>query len=283
MTASPFVKWAGGKSQLLSQLDRYLPSRFGRYLEPFVGGGAVFFHLHNQGQLTGKEVVLIDRLVELIDCYRVVRDRVEDLIAALEQHEMHKFDPHYFYQIRGWDREAGYAERSEVERAARFVYLNRTCYNGLYRVNRKGQFNVPFGRHSNPSVCAAGRLRAASQALQGVTLLAGDFYHCEQFAEPGDLVYFDPPYHPLSRTAYFTSYTAQVFAEKEQQRLAELFRTLDRRGCRLILNNSDMPWIRTLYEGYAIAEMKAARSINARADRRGQINELVVTNPANGD
>ncbi|MEE4109410.1 MAG: DNA adenine methylase [Halieaceae bacterium] len=280
MKASPFVKWAGGKGQLLSQLDGTFPPRFGRYLEPFVGGGAVFFHLYNRGLLAGKEVILIDRLVELIDCYTVVRDRVDDLIAELERHEAHKFDAEYYYQVRAWDREAGYGERSGVERAARFVYLNRTCYNGLYRVNRKGQFNVPFGRHRNPKVCAPGRLRAASEALQGVTVLAADFKQCEQFAETGDLVYFDPPYHPLSRTAYFTSYTEHVFAEEEQQCLAALFRTLDRRGCRLILNNSDTPWIRTLYEGYAITELKAARPINARGDRRGQINELLITNPA---
>lgn len=278
MKASPFVKWAGGKGQLLTQLDPYFPPRFGRYVEPFVGGGAVFFHLYSRGLLDGKEVVLIDRLAELIDCYRVVRDSVDDLIAALAQHETLKSDKEYYYHVRAWDRQADYAQRSDVERAARFIYLNRTCYNGLYRVNRKGQFNVPFGRYRNPTVCAADRLRATSRALQGVTLVAADFGRCDQFARAGDLVYFDPPYHPLSSTAYFTSYTAHDFADAEQRRLAALFRALDDRGCRLILNNSDTALIRTLYSSYAIHELKAARPINVRADRRGHINELLVVN-----
>ncbi|HSJ58595.1 MAG TPA: Dam family site-specific DNA-(adenine-N6)-methyltransferase, partial [Anaerolineae bacterium] len=207
MKAGPFVKWAGGKGQLLSQLDPYLPPHFGRYVESFVGAGALFFHLYNRGRLAGLDVILIDSLAELIDCYRVVRDSVDELIAGLEQHEAHKHDPDYYYAVRAWDRHPGYQERGDVERAARFIYLNRTCYNGLYRVNRKGQFNVPFGRHANPAVCAPGRLRAASQALQGVTLLAADFSRCEQFAAAGDLFYFDPPYHPLSSTAHFTGYT----------------------------------------------------------------------------
>lgn len=276
----PFVKWAGGKGQLLSQLESHLPRRFGRYVEPFVGGGALFFHLAGRGQLAGKEVILIDRLVELIDCYRVVRDQVDDLVAELQQHETHKHERDYYYEVRAWDRRPDYARLTDVQRAARFVFLNRTGYNGLYRLNRQGQFNVPFGRHNNPTVCDARRLRAASQALQAVTLLAADFEQCAELATTGDLLYFDPPYHPLSSTAHFTSYTALRFSDAEQQRLAALFRALDARGCRLLLNNSDTPLIRALYSSYPIVELKAARPINSRADRRGPINELLVTNAA---
>jgi DNA adenine methylase len=276
--AAPFVKWAGGKGQLLKQLAPYLPERFGRYVEPFVGGGAVFFHLYRQGRLDGRDVVLIDRLEELIDCYRIVRDEVGALLAALEPHEAAKLDRDHYYRVRAWDRQPGYGERARVERAARFIYLNRTCYNGLYRVNRKGQFNVPMGRYRNPTVRDVDRLRAASTALQGVTLLADDFCRCLDVAEAGDLVYFDPPYQPLSQTANFTAYTAGDFGEDDQWRLAEVFRELDARGCRLLLNNSDTPSIRRLYDGYEQIRLFASRPINSKTSRRGAVAELLIVN-----
>jgi DNA adenine methylase len=275
---SPFVKWAGGKAQLLPQFEPYFPTRLGRYVEPFVGGGAVFFHLHRLGRLRGKGVVLIDSLEELINCYRVVRDQVEALIAELGRHEAGKTDRDYYYEVRGWDRQPGYARRSDVERAARFVFLNRTCYNGLYRVNRHGEFNVPFGRYRNPTICDAANLRAASHALQGVGLLAADFVRCLEEVQEGAFVYLDPPYHPLSETASFTSYTADDFGVKDQQRLAEVFGQLDQRGCQLMLSNSCTPFIETLYDGYEQIQVRASRPISARADRRGAIAELLVLN-----
>jgi DNA adenine methylase len=278
MKPSPFVKWAGGKGQLLSQFEPYFPATFRRYIEPFVGGGAVFFHLYNQGHLAGKPVVLIDRLAALIDCYRVVQKQVEDLIAALQKHEAHKQDSKYFYAVRNWDRQPDYALRSEVERAARFAFLNRTCYNGLYRVNRRGQFNVPFGRYRNPTICDVDNLRAASQALHGVSLLVGDFSRCLDLAQPGDLVYLDPPYHPLSDTASFTSYTSDGFGQDDQRRLAELFRELDRRGCHLMLSNSYTDLIRQLYDGYEQIQVQAIRAISSRGSKRGAIPELLVMN-----
>jgi DNA adenine methylase len=275
---SPFVKWAGGKAQLLSQFEPYFPTHLRCYVEPFVGGGAVFFHLYRLGRLRGREVLLIDSLEELINCYRVVRDQVEALVAELGRHEAGKTDRDYYYQVRGWDRQPGYAQRSDVERAARFVFLNRTCFNGLYRVNRRGEFNVPFGRYRNPTICDAANLRAANYALQGVRLLAADFTRCLEEAQAGAFVYLDPPYHPLSETASFTSYTADDFGVEDQQRLAGVFGQLDRRGCQLMLSNSCTPFIEALYDGYEQVQVRASRPISARADRRGAIPELLVLN-----
>jgi DNA adenine methylase len=275
---SPFVKWAGGKGQLLARFEPYFPARFTRYVEPFVGGGAVFFHLHNQGRLEGKEVVLIDGLEELIDAYRVIQTQVEALIAALREHEPHKRDAAYFYQVRNWDRQPGYAERGAVERAARFIFLNRTCYNGLYRVNRRGRFNVPFGRYRNPTICDENNLRAVSRALQGVTLVAGDFARCLDWAGPGAFVYLDPPYHPLSATAHFTSYTAADFDFEDQRRLAAVFADLDQRGCQVMLSNSATGPIREMYAGYEQVEVQAVRAISSKGDSRGAIPELLVMN-----
>jgi len=278
MDPSPFVKWAGGKGQLLAQMEPYFPASFAGYVEPFVGGGAVFFHLYNRGRLDCKGVVLIDDMEELINAYRVIQSQVEDLIAALRAHEPHKLDQEYFYAIRNWDRQPGYAGRDDVARAARFIYLNRTCYNGLYRVNRRGQFNVPFGRYRNPTICDAENLRAVSKALAGVTLVVGDFFRCLEWAGSSDLVYLDPPYHPLSETANFTSYTQADFHAGDQQRLAGLFRDLDFRGCQVMLSNSCTPFIRDLYADYEQIEVQAIRAISAKGDQRGAISELLVLN-----
>jgi DNA adenine methylase len=275
---APVVKWAGGKGQLLSQFEPYFPASFGRYVEPFAGGGAVFFYLYRQGRLAGKQVVLIDHLEELINAYRAVQGGVEDLLAELQRHEPHKLDPDYYYEVRAWDRQADYARRSDVERAARFIYLNRTCYNGLYRVNRRGQFNVPFGRYQNPTICDAGNLRAASRALQGVTLLVGDFARCLEVTGAGDFVYLDPPYHPLSDTANFTSYTSADFGLQDQQRLAGLFRELDQRGCQVMLSNSCTHPVRELYDGYEQVEVQAVRAISCKGAERGAISELLISN-----
>ena len=278
MKPSPFVKWAGGKARLLSQLAPYFPDRFGRYFEPFVGGGAVFFHLFRHGRLADRESMLIDSLEELINCYRAIQTRVEDLITELKRHEPHKGDKEYYYAVRAWDRAPSYAQRDEIERAARFIFLNRTCYNGLYRVNRSGKFNVPVGRHRNPNICPADKLRAVSEALQGVALVAGDFAHCLETAAAGDFIYLDPPYDPLTDTANFTSYTSDDFGEADQRRLADLFRELDRRGCQVMLSNSSTDFIRELYGGYEQVEVQAIRAINNKGNARGPIPELLVMN-----
>jgi DNA adenine methylase len=275
---APIVKWAGGKSQLLFQFEPFFPARFQRYLEPFVGGGAVFFHLCSQGRLEGKESILIDRLEELINVYRVTRDHVQELITELRKHEPYGQDAAHYYEVRAWDRRPDYRQRGDVERAARFIYLNRTCYNGLYRVNRKGQFNVPFGRHWNPTICDADNLRTVSQSLQEVALEVGDFRRCLEWAGPGDFVYLDPPYHPLSKTASFTSYTSAAFSTEDQRRLAATFEELNRRGCQIMLSNSYTDSIQQLYQGHEQIQVQAIRAISSKADQRGAIPELLVMN-----
>lgn len=273
----PFVKWAGGKGQLLDQFEPLFPKVFENYVEPFVGGGAVFFHLAGKG-LVGQGTVLNDLNHEIMNCYRVIRDHVDKLIPELRGYEAHNTDEDYFYEVRKRDRQPGFAQRSPVERAARTLFLNRTCYNGLYRVNSKGQFNVPFGRYSNPTICDEDNLQAVSLALQGVRLYSQDFSRCPDWAAPGDFVYFDPPYHPLSETASFTSYTKDAFEESDQIRLAQVFRELDEKGCKVMLSNSYTPFIRQLYEGYRQEPVSATRAINSNSDGRGAIKEIVVLN-----
>lgn len=265
--AGPILKWAGGKGALLAQYAPYFPpsGSYARYFEPFIGSAAVFFHLQPPRSF------LFDRNPHLIEVYSVVRDSVEELIAALREHHN---DRDHFYQVRAQNP----ADLTPVQRAARLIFLNRTCYNGLYRVNRRGQFNVPFGRHANPTICDEPGLRAASAALQRAHLEVADFEIVLRMAEPGDLVYFDPPYAPLSPTSNFTSYTADGFTNADQARLADVFRALDRRGCLLMLSNSSAPLIRDLYQGFHLNEISARRAINSKPDRRGIITELLITN-----
>lgn len=277
MQAAPFVKWAGGKSQLLEQFEPLFPVQFDKYIEPFVGGGAVFFHLYNQGRIGGG-VVLNDLNEELMTCYEVIRDQVDDLIEELRRHESFKMEEIYFYEVRKWDRRPDFHERSPVERAARMIFLNRTCYNGLYRVNSRNQFNVPFGRYKNPTICDEENLRAVSQALQGVELHSEDFEQCIKWVGPDDFVYLDPPYHPLSETSSFTSYTRDDFGEADQKRLAKTFRQLNKKGCRVMLSNSCTPFIRKLYDGHRRERVFARRAISCKGDGRGGISELVILN-----
>ncbi|MFZ5916256.1 MAG: DNA adenine methylase [Chloroflexota bacterium] len=277
MIPRPFVKWAGGKGQLMAQLEPFWPTGFEGYIEPFVGGGAVFFHLYRHERLQGP-VILNDLSAELINCYRVIRDDLDALLGELYRHAPHALDADYFYALRAWDRQADFLQRSDVERAARTTFLNRTCYNGLYRVNRRGHFNVPFGRYKKPRLVDEHNLRAVSRALQGVKLRQEDFGRCQEWARRGDLVYLDPPYDPLSATSSFTSYTLATFGEKEQRRLATLYRQLDAAGCWLMLSNSETPLIRELYRDYRIEVLQARRAINAQADGRTAIPELLILN-----
>jgi len=275
--AGPFVKWAGGKTQLLRQYEPYFPEEIqGRYIEPFVGGGAVFFWLYNKGRLRNG-AVLNDLNEELMNCYFIIRDNVGALIEALRPHEKRKSGRKYFYEVRKWDREDDFLSRYDpVERAARTIYLNRTCYNGLYRVNSKGHFNVPFGRYKNPTVLDEENLRAVSQALQGVELHNQDFAMVLDWAKPGDFIYFDPPYNPLSETSNFTSYTSENFDLREQKRLADGFKALASRRCFVALSNSYTRAIEDLYQGVHLELVEAARSISCKADGRGRIKEYLV-------
>lgn len=262
----PPVKWAGGKSQLMPQFEPLFPQReYGLYVEPFVGGGAVFFHL------LPPRAVLIDSNDELINFYLVVRDDLEALLQDLKKHEN---TAEYYYRIRAFDP----GQLTPVERASRFLYLNKTGYNGLWRVNSRGQHNVPFGRYKNPKIVDEPNLRLVSEALKRAEIICDDFSRVLDCADPGAFVYLDPPYHPLSETANFTSYTPDAFEEDDQRRLAEVFRELDRRGCLVMLSNSDTPFIRELYKNYDIQVIYAKRAINCRADKRGPISELVIRN-----
>ena len=279
--ASPFVKWAGGKAQLLKQLETLLPATLGRYVEPFLGGGAMFLHLHNSDRL-GRGAILGDRNAELVNCYRVVQDAkaLGELVERLERHSRHVMEPDYFYRVRAWDREAGFAtKRGAVERAARTIYLNHTCYNGLYRLNKSGQFNVPYGKWARPPrVFDEANLWACHRALEGVELREAGFEACLEWARKGDFVYLDPPYHPLSATSSFTTYTGSEFRERHQRRLAEVFGELDARGCLLMQSNSATPLIRRLYKGYRIETVLAARAISCKGGGRGKVEEVVVVN-----
>jgi DNA adenine methylase len=277
VSARPFIKWAGGKGQLLAELSQRLPRGFGRYHEPFVGGAALFFHLYNNARL-GSGAVLSDFNRELILCYQVIRDDVEALIAALLEHGRHRLDREYFMQIRGWDRQPDFERRSLVERAARTIFINRTCYNGLYRLNNKGQFNAPFGYYKNPLICDPDNMRAVSVALQDVELRVEDFGAVEERAQPGDLVYFDPPYVPVSATSSFTHYTGQTFGPDDQRRLARLFDRLMERGIYVMLSNSHTPLTRELYAAHAVSTsvVLASRKINCDGRKRGNVEELIV-------
>ncbi|HEU5101401.1 MAG TPA: DNA adenine methylase [Roseiflexaceae bacterium] len=277
LAVRPFVKWAGGKGQLLPELWRRLPARFRRYHEPFVGGAALFFSLHNADRLR-HGAVLSDYNSELVLCYQVVRDDVEALIAALKQHERYRLDRTYFMEVRSWDRQPDFAQRPAVDRAARTIFLNRTCYNGLYRLNNKGQFNAPFGYYKNPLICDPENMRAASAALQEVELRVGDFGDVAARTESGDLVYFDPPYVPVSATASFTHYTGQTFGPDDQRRLAQLFDSLMERGVYVMLSNSHTPLSRELYAAHAVSTsvVYASRKINCDGRKRGQVEELIV-------
>jgi DNA adenine methylase len=264
-SAAPIVKWAGGKGQLLDRLLPQLPARMNRYFEPFAGGAALFF------ALAPRDAVLCDVNAELVNMYTVARDELTSLVRTLKPY---RYDRERFYQVRATDP----GTLTPVERAARFIYLNRTCFNGLYRVNRRGQFNVPFGRYTNPRICDVPRLSAASRVLAGARVRLADFEAGAAEAKRGDFVYFDPPYVPVSRTASFTSYTAGAFGMEAQERLADTVRMLDRRGCKVMLSNSDAPVVHELYKGFQIARVTATRNINSRAGSRGAIFEVVVRN-----
>lgn len=275
--ARPFIKWAGGKTQLLPELLPRVPATFRRYHEPFIGSAALFFQLQALGRLR-HGATLSDWNPALIEVYRVVRDEVEALIAALHEHAAHASDREYFYTVRGWDRAADWAQQPAVVRAARMIFLNKTCFNGLHRVNRRGYFNVPFGSYANPTICDAPNLRAASHALAGIELLVGDFSEVLQRVGPGDLVYFDPPYLPLSSTSSFTAYTSDAFDVAQHQRLAGVFAALAEHGCTLVLSNSATPLVHELYARFHVDEVGARRAINRDASKRGSIREVIVTN-----
>lgn len=264
----PFLKWAGGKGRLIQQYIPYFPTYFKTYYEPFLGGGSVFFYLHERQPA---KAFLTDINAELITTYRCVRDDVEKLIDLLKEHQLqHSKD--YYYRIRTT------IESSELKKAARLIYLNKTCFNGLYRENSKGEFNVPMGRYKKPNICDLSNLRLASVALQSAQIEIISFEKVLNHASNSeDFVYFDPPYYPVSTTSNFTSYSRYAFNENEQYRLRDVFVELAQRGVKVMLSNSDTSFIRNLYKDFHIHTILAGRAINSNAKKRGKINELLVT------
>lgn len=274
----PFVKWAGGKRQLISQMKKFFPNNFNNYIEPFVGGGAVFFHLFKNNRIKNK-VILIDINKDLINCYKVIKNDVESLIEELMIHEKDKMNKKYYYKIRSLDRDPiEYNKLSNVEKAARIIYMNRVCFNGLYRVNSKGQFNVPFGRYKNPTVCDQENLRVVSKALKNVVLVHGSYEECLNYIEKNDFIYLDPPYHPKSGSSSFTSYTKEDFQKQSQIELHKLFQKLSKKKCFLMLSNSYTDFIKDLYKDYILKTLKAKRAINSDAEKRGKIKEILILN-----
>lgn|SRR3989338_8048794 len=269
-----FVKWAGGKSQLIEQFIPLFPKKFNRYLEPFVGSGAVFFYIIQKYK--PKEAIISDINEELINTYNIIKNDVERLIVELKQHkEYHLAEgKKYYLTIRATNP----SDLPELERAARFIYLNKTCFNGLYRVNSKGKFNVPMGSYKNPDIIQEDKLKLISKLLQNVTINVMSFEDVLTMVKKGDFVYFDPPYYPLKNGKSFTTYTKAKFLEKEQDTLARIFRELDKKDCYLMLSNSDTTFIKDLYMGFKTHIVKAKRMINCDSTKRGQINEIVVKN-----
>jgi len=260
----PFLKWAGGKRQLLPSLLRLAPRNARTYFEPFVGGGALFFALRP------KRAVLADVNQRLIRAFRGVKSDVEEVTRQLKGF---KYNPEFFYRFREVNIDGG----TDADVAAWFIYLNRTGFNGLYRVNRDNRFNVPFGRYVNPTICDEDTLRACSAALANADLVVDDFATIVKNAGRDDFVYFDPPYVPLSATSSFTSYTSQGFDHNEQTRLRDTARKLKKRGVRVLLSNSSAPSVRALYaEAFDITEVSATRLVNSKASARGAIVELLI-------
>ena len=253
----PFVKWAGGKRQIIKVLKENIPETFNRYIEPFVGGGALLF------ELLPSNAIINDINSELINTYLVIKDNVERLIESLKEH---KNNENYYYKIRDLNP----SELSKIERASRFIYLNKTCFNGLYRENSKGKFNVPFGKYKNPKILDEENLRAVSFYLcnNNIKIYNKDYKEICELAKKGDFVYLDPPYYPINKTSSFTKYTKYDFTEKDQIELSEVFKSLDKKGCFVMLSNSNTDFIKELYKDFYILEVEAGRYINCKGNLR---------------
>ena len=269
----PFLKWAGGKRALSAFIMPFVPVKFKAYFEPFLGGGALFFTLYQKGFLKDK-IILNDKNKELINTYKILQNHLSELLKILENFQRNHNKEH-FYTIRNLDRNKEFVNEDSTFRAARFIYLNKTCFNGLCRYNAKGEFNTPLGSYKNPKIYEKELLLNASLALQNTQICDNDFERICGWAKKNDFIYFDPPYYPLNKTSSFVSYT-DVFLEQEQIRLAKLFKELDSKGVKVLQSNSNTPFIRELYKGFEIIELKAKRAINCKGERRGEITELLI-------
>lgn len=269
----PFTKWTGGKRQLLGELRSYMPETYGRYFEPFVGGGALFF------DLAPEKAVINDFNEELINAYRQIKNNPAELINLLIKHKENN-SKDYYLELRSADRDGRISRMTGVERAARILYMLRVDFNGLYRVNSKNQFNVPYGRYKNPKIVDVDLLYQISEYLNenDVEILQTDFAEAVKDAQTGDFVYFDPPYIPLNETSSFTSYTHEGFSYEEQVRLRNTFKELTERGVYAMLSNSSSPLVEELYKDFNIYFVEAQRTNGAKSSSRGKISEIIVTN-----
>ena len=270
---SPVVKWVGGKRQLLTDIYPLVPKKMTVYVEPFIGGGAVLFHLQPA------KAIINDSNVELINIYRTIKDSPNELISLLELHEQNN-NEEYFYSIRNLDRQENYNELGNIEKAARIIYLNKTCYNGLFRVNQAGQFNSPYGRYKSPNIVNRPVILAMHKYFNenDIQIEQGDYNIVLNSLSKGAFVYLDPPYMPISSSASFTGYTETGFNEDEQTRLKTECDKLNKSGIKFLLSNSDHLFIKDLYKEYTITIVKAKRSINSNSEKRGEINEVLIRN-----
>lgn len=289
----PFVKWAGGKGQLVGELEKMLPvggeRTFTKYVEPMVGGGALLFTV--LAKYDFEQVYISDINAGLVNAYRVIKNDVDSLVARLSEMQR-RFLPmdengrkECYYAARETFNRLALSEENAVEKAALFIFLNKTCFNGLYRVNRKGQFNVPMGAYKNPCICDEDNLRNVSNALQNVEIVCGDYSLSSRIIDEKTFVYLDPPYRPISETSAFTSYNADAFDDNEQIRLARFIDEMNKAGAKIVLSNSDPQnvdegdtFFEKLYRSYKIKKVSATRMINSRADSRGKIKELLICN-----
>lgn len=277
MTVKPIMKWVGGKRELLPDLRKNIPSSFDKetntYYEPFIGGGALLFDiLPHHG-------VINDSNEELINLYKVVKNDVDSLIREVSSYP---YDKDFYYSIRELDRREGFPDfLSDIKRAARTLYLNKTCFNGLYRVNKKGQFNTPFGKYSNPTICKEQDLKDVSSYFNDndISIMSGDFAQCAKDAQEGDFVYLDPPYVPLSKTSSFTSYTKEGFEDCDQRRIKSIIDDLSNNGVYVLMSNSSSPDVFDLYSSdYNVETVKVARKVNSKAHKRNKIDEFLIKN-----
>lgn len=282
---SPFVKWAGGKSQLLNLLVRHVPPKFNAYYEPFLGGGALFFRLYSLGRISHAK--LSDANKDLINCYIALRDEEDALLSELETLQSHAGEKDFFYEVGRpkFNRiRLKTGLEGNAERAALFLYLNKTCYNGLYRVNSEGEFNVPWGRYRSPKIYDEENLRHVAAVLRspGIEIGCCDYGLSVSSAKAGDFIYLDPPYQPLSKTAWFAHYTPGAFRKPDQERLASVFRQLDARGCLILMSNSFNPLVEELYRSYLLpgrwCKAHATRKISCDGGGRGRIAEYIIRN-----
>jgi DNA adenine methylase len=266
--AKPFIKWAGGKRQLLNKLLSKVPSNATIYHEFFLGGGALFFELYNQGRI--KKAVLSDINPLLMNAYSVVKENPAELLQELKK-KKYSNTTEAFYSIREWE------PTNSIEKASRFIYLNKTAFNGLYRENKSGKFNVPFGKYTNPRIVDEQNIEAVSKALKNAKLLCGDFSEITKHAKKGDFAYFDPPYFPLKDKASFTSYHSSNFILSDQQRLKKTFDELNKKGVNVLLSNSNTDVIANLFSDNQQQEVHASRMINCKAEKRGPVKELLIS------